>query len=409
MKDTAVVAVLLCVVLAGCARKTASLDADDQKPKADQQNTESSNTDPALHLDRAAQIRAQLKTVGLVPQEIGSNVVAYGRLEEDPSTSYVARAIVPGILHLPSGHLWPMLGQNLKAGEPFGALQPRLAPTDRINLTTQLETARAEISASQASVGAARAADERAKQLNADGKNVSDRAVQEAEARLQSEQARLKAATDTAQLLQAALQFNGQATGSQILIAERAGDVVEVLAQPEESVEQGAPILRLTRLDHLLARIDLPVGTPLSSAMNTVKILPSGYENQPPISGQRLGFAPITDPKTQTTSILFRLGAARFGLRPGLSVTAYLDVPGNSREALLIPQSAVVRYGGRSFVFLQTAPETFLRQEISIDQPVPDGYIVTTGLRKGDRIVTLGAETLLSEEFKSKLDTDEGS
>jgi hypothetical protein len=90
-----------------------------------------------------------------------------------------------------------------------------------------------------------------------------------------------------------------------------------------------------------------------------------------------------------------------------MSITAYLSIPGNSRTGLVIPQSAVIRYGGRSFVYIQSRQENFLRQEVRIDKPVSDGYAVSEGFHAGDRVVTVGAQTLLSEEFKSKLQPDE--
>jgi RND family efflux transporter MFP subunit len=403
MRRNAIVLAAL-LVLAGCGRKSAAPDAD-QKPEVKQQTADSE--DGSLHLDGDAQSRAQLKTATLSSRTIGGSIIAYGTLEENRSTSYIARASSPGTVQSVPETPWPVVGQALQVGKLFGVLQPRLAPAERIALLQQLETARADVSGSTASVSAARAAYDRAKELNADRKNFSDRALQEAEARLRSEQAHLDAATRTVRVLQNSLNSTGQVTGSQRLVAERSGDVVEVLAQPGELVEQGAPILRMTRLDRLLARISLPIGTQLSLQMKTAEIVPSGYEDQPPVRGTRLGFAPATDPRVQAASLLFRLDRNRFDLRPGISVTAYLSVPGKSSAGLVIPQSAVVRYAGRSSVFVQTGPETFVRQEISIDRPARDGYVVNAGFRPGDRIVIVGAEALLSEEFKSKLHTDE--
>ena len=411
MRNSAVVLPVLFLLLSSCGLKSGGPDADDQKQKVEQKNSASNEAEGTLHLDRDAQARAQLKTAALAVRPVGSNVVAYGRLEEDPSHSYVVRASAPGVLRASAEVPWPSVGQSLQAETAFGMLQPRLAPAERIALLQQLATAQADQSASNAAVSAASTAYERAKLLNADQKNFSDRALQEAEARLRSEQARLDAAARTVQLLQNSLNVpensTGHAAGAQRLIVGRAGDVVEVLAQPEESVEQGVEIIRLTRLDKLLARIDIPVGTPLAANLREAAIVPSGYENQPPIRCIRLGFAPAANPNVQATSVLFRLESGRFGLRPGMGLTAYLPGPGNSRNALVIPLPAVVRYGGRSFVYLQTSPENFVRREISIDEPITDGYVVGAGFAARDRVVVVGAETLLSEEFKSKLQADQ--
>ena len=412
MKNCAFLLPLL-LLLSSCGFKAGGPDAEDQKPKTEQKKAASNEADGSLHLDRAAQTRAQLKTAALAVRMVGSNVVAYGQLEEDPSYSYVVRASAPGVLHANPGVLWPIVGQSLKAGTTFGVLRPRLVEPGPqvIAALQQFATAQADQSASTAAVSAARTAYERAKLLNADRKNFSDKALQEADARLRSEQARLDAAARTVLVLQTSLDTPespaGQTAVGQRLVAGRAGDVVEVLAQPEESVEQGVEIIRLTRLDKLLARIERPVGTPLAANLKEAAIVPSGYENQPPIRCIRLGFAPAANPNVQATSILFRLQGSRFGLRPGMGVTAYLPVPGNSRDALVIPLAAVVRYGGRSFVYLQTGSYKFVRREIPIDEPTADGYVVSAGFAAGDRVVVVGAETLLSEEFKSKLQADQ--
>src|SRR5262249_38785289 len=195
----------------------------------------------------------------LVAQTLAPEIVAYGRLEEDPSQSFVLRAPVAGVLHFAPGKGWPARGDKLRDGAVAGQIEPRLAPTERISLNSQLVTARSELNASTAAVTATRAAYERARLLNADNKNVSDRVVQEAEARLKEQEERQKAATETVRLLESSLQSGGPA-GSKPLVVERGGDVVEVMAQPGEAIEPGSPILRVTNLDRLLARVDVPVG-----------------------------------------------------------------------------------------------------------------------------------------------------
>jgi hypothetical protein len=44
-----------------------------------------------------------------------------------------------------------------------------------------------------------------------------------------------------------------------------------------------------------------------------------------------------------------------------------------------------------------------------VDDPVAGGYFVGSGISAGDRVVTVGAQTLLSEEFKSQMRTEEGT
>jgi multidrug efflux pump subunit AcrA (membrane-fusion protein) len=191
------------------------------------------------------------------------------------------------------------------------------------------------------------------------------------------------------------------------LNADRGGDVVEILPQPDESVEPGAPILRIARLDTLLVRIDIPVGDPVAANLSRARIAPAGQEEQTPLNAERVAVSAAIDPHAQGVSLLFRLLGTRFGLRPGLAVTAYLPTAVAGRSGIVIPQAAVVRTGGKARVYLQTSPSKFERRQVSVDLPTTEGYIVRSGFAAGDRIVTTGVESVLSEEFKSQLKEDE--
>jgi RND family efflux transporter MFP subunit len=357
-------------------------------------------------LKKEAQARAGLRVEPLVPQSAEPQLTAFGRLEEDPSASFVLRAPVAGTLHAVPDRAWPALGQSVSPGSVLGQLEPRLLPTDRLNFTTQLATARADLNSSLSSVAAAQSAYDRAKALNGDDKNVSDKAVQEAEARLATEQAKERAARSNVNSLEASLQPGGT-IGNRPIVAERGGEVVEVLAQPGEAVEQGASLLRVARLDHLLVRIDLPVGEHISANNRSVFITPAGFEDHAPLPAERVAVAPATDPHTQGISLLYRLNKTLFGLRPGTAVTALLPLSGPSRQAVLIPRSAIVEQGGKSWVYVETSDERFARKAVPLDLPLPKGFVASAGFSPGDRVVVVGAQSLLSEEFKSENETDE--
>ena len=367
--------------------------------KAPERVSKTPEGDPLLRLEPATQTRIGLRTQALASYTMQPELIAYGRLEEDPSRSFILRAPIAGTLHFASGRDWPSIGQHLADDALVGMIEPRLVPAERIGLTNQLATARSELSASTASVAAARSAYERARILNADNKNVSDRVVEDATARLKAEEARLQAATDTVRLLENSLQSAGLAS-NKALTVERGGDVVELMAQPGESIESGSPILRVAKLDRLVARVDLPVGQHVPAVSNA-RIIPAGYEDQP-ISAERMAVAAAVDPKGQGESFLLRLNGTRFGLRPGVAVTAYLSVPGQRTQGVVIPRSALVRVMGKVYAYVQTAQDQFVRKEGSLSNPVADGYVLTTNFSPGDRVVVEGAQILLSEEFKSQ-------
>jgi hypothetical protein len=396
------VAVIGLTIAAFVVRCDRDRDEEDEakQPAKSSQPSRTPAGDPIVRLKPAAQVRIGLQMRHLKKKTVEPELVAFGRLEEDPSRAFALRAPLSGTLRVADKRSWPRIGESFNANAVVGLLEPRLAPAEQISFANQLATARAEQTAAKSSVTGAEAAYERARILNADNKNVSDRALEEARVRLASEKARLQTATDSVALLERSLQGSGPAK-RQPLMLDRSGEVTEVSAQPGESVEAGAAILRVASFDQLLARIDLPVGEQAPSS-TSARIVVTGYEQQP-ITAERVGLSTGTLPAAPTQSILFRFRNTIAGLRPGLPATAHIPITGTSRPGVVIPFSAIVRTGGQAFAYVQIADDQFVRKPVPLDQATADGYVTTTGFGAGDRIVVQGAQILLTEEFKSRL------
>jgi len=358
-----------------------------------------------VSLNTDTQRRIGLKTAPLRSMKLETEVAAYGRLMEDPAEVFVLRAPVAGTLRRSPGMDWPAIGKVIEKGSTVGVLAPRLNPVERITLADRLTAARAEVTAATAARTAARSAYERAKILNADNKNLSDRALQEAEARWKAEEARATAARETVRLLASSLRSPGLSTTSVGLVVEGGGEVVEVLAQPGESVEAGQPVVRLARFDSLIARVSIPAGQTISLPVRTARIAALGHEDAP-LPGRRISLAARVDPDAQGQAFLFRLSNPG-GLRPGLAVIAYLRVPGEPRRGFLAPPSALVRAAGQAWIYVQQDAERFVRRAVTTEYR-PGGAVFVTGAVDGDgRIVTVGAQTLFSEESKAQIQVGE--
>ena len=355
--------------------------------------------EPVVTLDDDVQERMGVRAEAVVPMTRRQQVVAYGVLEEDNAGSFVLRAPLAGTIQGADGKAWPAAGETIADGVRLGQIEPRLSPADRVNLNDRLAAAQADVETSRASLAADQSALGRVRTLNADDKNVSDRAVQEAEARVAAEQARLNGAQQSVRLLTAALASSRDAALP--LEIARGGVVVEVLAHPGESVESGQALLRIARFDKLLARVDVPAGETVAPGLTSACIVPLGNEARP-LTGERVGFASSVDPKTQGQPFVFRVTDSSGALRPGLSVTAYLEAPGAARSGAVAPRSAVIWQTGKTWVYVQTDKERFARREVVLEDPASDGWF-TRSLKPGDKVVTRGAQMLLSEEFKSQI------
>lgn len=357
-------------------------------------------------IDAETQKRMALETATLVSGTVHPEVAAYGRVQEDPEASFVVRAPTTGVLRAADGRNWPSIGETISDGVSIGAVEPRLAPIERVDLATRLSDARADVEAAEARMNAARAGFERARILNSDNKNISDRALQEAEASLKTEEARLSAARRNVTELEAAAARQAAGTTAMPLPVARGGEVVEIQARPNETIESGQPILRVMRFDTLLVRVDVPAGETVDRSLTRARILAVGQEDRP-FTGQRVSLASSVDPSTLGQGLLFRIGGAERSLRPGAAAVAYLQAPGRAQEGVVVPYSAIVRSAGKTWVFRQLEGDKFSRREVAVDRTTEKGVLVLQGLKAGERIVVQGAQLLLSEEQKSQIQIGE--
>ncbi|HLJ15720.1 MAG TPA: HlyD family efflux transporter periplasmic adaptor subunit [Bryobacteraceae bacterium] len=391
-------------------QKIAGDQAQDLPVKTPSRVTRNDAGETILTFDRETQERIGLRTLALPAVSLPSTAIAYGLLEVDPAEVFIVRAPVAGTLEPPRDGAWPAIGQSVNDGAIAAMIAPRMAPVDRIGFLEKLSAASADMRASEASVDAARAAFERAKTLNADNKNVSDRVVEEAEARLKSEEARRQAAAESVHLLQAALQSSAGPsrdgpTAPMPLIAERGGEVVEVLAHPGESIESGQPVLRLARFHKLLARVEVPAGDNVAGALPAARIVVLGHETRP-LTGERVALTATVDPRSQGQGYVFRVANPGLDLRPGTAVQVSLGLPGPRRSGVIVPAAALVRYAGKVWCYVASGPQQFIRKEVQEQESEGGGWFTQT-VKPNARVVLTGAQVLLSEEFKSQIQVGE--
>jgi hypothetical protein len=89
-----------------------------------------------------------------------------------------------------------------------------------------------------------------------------------------------------------------------------------------------------------------------------------------------------------------------------MNVVAYLPSD-KSVGSVTIPTSAIVWWQDKAWVYRRTNPNTFTRTEIATDLPGPDGSYVVGGIPNDAEIVTRGAQSLLSEEFRAQIQVGE--
>ncbi|MCE9520689.1 MAG: hypothetical protein K8R87_14200 [Verrucomicrobia bacterium] len=164
-------------------------------------------------------------------------------------------------------------------------------------------------------------------------------------------------------------------------------------------------------IDHLvsgstaLIRVDLMPGDALAELPKSARIIVIGREDAP-FNATELMPAMAADPKTQAQGFILRVDKPPLTLRPGMALSAWLELPEKPRSGFVVPRSAVLRHDGRTWVYAQEEDEKYIRKPITLDTPLDgnQGWFITEsgGLTTDDVIVVVGASSLLSEELKAQ-------
>ncbi|HEX7031078.1 MAG TPA: efflux RND transporter periplasmic adaptor subunit [Gammaproteobacteria bacterium] len=97
------------------------------------------------------------------------------------------------------------------------------------------------------------------------------------------------------------------------------------------------------------------------------------------------------DPVTRTVTVRARIANENGRLRPGMFMTVTLQK--NPRNAIVVPELALVPEGGNKFVFV-VQDDTALLREVEIGTRMPGSVEIIRGLQEGDEIVVEGTQSL---------------
>ncbi|MGJ3647012.1 hypothetical protein ACLB0R_00885 [Sphingomonas sp. GlSt437] len=116
-----------------------------------------------------------------------------------------------------------------------------------------------------------------------------------------------------------------------------------------------------------------------------------------------LGRAAQADPKLQSAGMLGLVrGAEARQLNTGRTVDVIAQT-GTTQAAVFVPTEAVVRWHGGQWVYRATSDGKFERVSIDDGQPASGGWLVSSGLAPGDRVVVAGAGALLALDRAGEL------
>jgi hypothetical protein len=253
-------------------------------------------------------------------------------------------------------------------------LKPEVRGYGRVLDVSPLATLVAELTTAQAASDASQAELKRLQTLAAQN-NASERALQSADA--------------------AAARDQAQAASARLRLLVNWGSAIA------ERKDLSSFVQSLSSLAEALVQLDLPAGQPVPSQPTGARLLSLADESHP-IEAKFLGSAPMVDAQMQGRGLFFLVQSNLSRLTPGAAVRGYISLPGEARSGAAVPRQAILRFSGATWVYLQTSAETFQRTEVALQAPLSEGWFVRENLKSQDKVVTVGAQQLLSEELKGQ-------
>lgn len=190
-----------------------------------------------------------------------------------------------------------------------------------------------------------------------------------------------------------------QVADARPLQAPRGGIATAIDARPGDMVQPGQVLLVLTDFAHPLAQIVWrPDAPPFPPARVTLRAL---ADSTLAAAGVLVGPAPVADTLTGNPMFVYRVTATWRDARPGLPVLATVADPRQRHRGIFVPAAATLQWNGFAWLYVQRGVDRFDRVQLDTSTPVAGGWLVASGVRPGDHVVTRGAGQLLSEELRA--------
>jgi Cu(I)/Ag(I) efflux system membrane fusion protein len=177
------------------------------------------------------------------------------------------------------------------------------------------------------------------------------------------------------------------------------GYVVEKNLVEGSSVAAGQRLYRIASLSRIWIEAevyeqDLPLVEQGQTATVTLPYLPArGAERS--FEGTIAYVYPTLDPRTRTARVRLELPNADLALRPDMYANVRIRADRGTR--LVVPESAVLYTGERTFVFRSLGEGRFRPQAVELGLRSGEDVEVLSGLEAGDEIVSSGTFLIASE------------
>jgi membrane fusion protein, heavy metal efflux system len=374
-------AIAMALSLAACGKSGADGAKQEQ---AEKEEGHSEGQELTLTTEEAE--RAGVKVEAINAQKTSASIVVTASIQPDQDRiARVAPRTEGRIVSAPA-----KLGDRVRAGQALATLD-----------SVGVGEAHAALVLAQSELRIADADFKRAEALVAD-EIIPRKDYLRAQAERDKATASVRAATDRLRLLGGNPNAGSQGVSGFAVTAPFAGTVIEKkatlgdLAGPSEALFTVADLSRVWILADLpesaLAKVNIG-----SNAKISVPSYPSEV-----FTGRVSHIGAVLNKETRTVAARIEVPNADGRLKPEMFATATIDVGGDQRDLMTLPDAAIVLMQGQPtvFVFEQGAYEM---RVIEPGERIGGRTVVKAGIKGGEQVVTAGAYELKARKQKSQL------
>jgi RND family efflux transporter MFP subunit len=180
-----------------------------------------------------------------------------------------------------------------------------------------------------------------------------------------------------------------------VLRAPIAGRLGAFGARPGATVDAGAVLARVHGSGGVWVDAHVPEALAGRLVAGSAALLVADARPDEPIAATVLDPGLEADPATGAVHVVLAPVASPDWLRPGMTVAVQLAAAA-PRQAVVVPDAAIVDSAGETLVFVKTSPESFEPRPVRVGGRSGARREVVAGLDAGERVVVQGTWTLRS-------------
>lgn len=342
--------------------------------------------DKELTLTTQEAERAGVKVEQIRPQSLDDTIVVTATIQPDQERLARVAPRIEGRITSVAAHL----GDHVRAGQTLAILD-----------SVAVGEAHAAWVLAQSELRTAEVDFKRARALNAD-EIIPRKDYLRAQSDRDRAAAALRAAADRLRLLGGTQKSNGGSVSGFTATAPFAGTVTEKKATLGELASPSEPMFTVADLSHVWIQADLPEAALSKVRLGAkAKVSVPAYPSET-FDGEVSYIGATLSKDTRTVPARIEVANADGRLKPEMFATATIEVTGDKRQAIALPDAAIVLMQGRPtvFVFEHGAYEMRL---VEPGERLGGRTVVKSGIEPGEAVVTAGAYALKARKLKSQL------